>query len=62
MVCISTKRPSVRLIIMQAQRVLVGSYSEVVLVCMYVCLPETGLRLKYTGLRIVSYLLGTCCS
>ena len=31
-----------------------GPYSEVVLVCMYVCMSvRNGLRLKYTSLRIV---------
>ena len=34
---------------MQAQRALVGFLSEVV----FLCLSVTGLRLKYTGLRIV---------
>ena len=29
-----------------------GPYSEVVLVCMYVCLSVTGLRLKYASLRM----------
>ena len=46
---------------MQAGRALVGTSSEVVLVCMYVCmyvcmhvcLSVTGLRLKCTGLCIV---------
>ena len=38
---------------MQAWRALVGTWSEVVFVCMYVCLSVTGLRLKYTGLCIV---------
>ena len=37
----------------QVRRVLVGSYSEVV----FVCLSVTGLGLKYTGLGI--YLFGT---
>ena len=46
---------SVRLIIVQARRALVGPQSEVVLVCLFVCLSVTGLRLKYmyTGLCIV---------
>ena len=39
---------SVRLIIVQARRALVGTQSEVVFIC-----TVTGLRLKYTGLRIV---------
>ena len=43
------ERLSVRHIIVQARLVLVGSLSEVV----FVCLSVTGLRLKYTGLRIV---------
>ena len=47
------KRLSVRLIIMQVRWALVGSQSEVVLVCMSI----TGLRLKYTGLCIVYVLL-----
>ena len=47
---------------MQAQRALVGPQSEVVLVCMYVCMFVTGLRLKYTGLCIVYVPFGTCCS
>ena len=37
-----------------------GPYSEVVLVCMYVCLSVTGLRLKCTSLRIVYVPSGTC--
>ena len=45
---------------MQAQRALVGPQSEVVLVCMYVCLFVTGLQLKYTGLCIVYVLFATC--
>ena len=40
---------------MRARRALMGPYSEVVLVCMYVCLSVTGLRLKYTGLRMCMY-------
>ena len=42
---------SVRHIIVRARRArraLMEPYSEVVLVCMYVCLSVTGLRLKYT--------------
>ena len=42
---------SVRLIIVQVQRALVGSLSEVVLVSMSVC--YTDLWLKYTGLGIL---------
>ena len=45
---------------MRARRALMGPYSEVVLVCMYVCLSVTGLRLKYTSLRIVYVPSGTC--
>ena len=41
---------------MQAQQVLVGSLSEVV----FVCLSVTGIRLKYTGLRIVYVSCSTC--
>ena len=41
---------------MQARRALVGSLSEVVLVCLSV----TGLRLKYTGLSIVYVSCSTC--
>ena len=47
---------------MRARRVLMGPYSEVVLVCMYVCLSVTGLRLKYTSLHIVYVPSGTCLS
>ena len=51
---------------MRAQRALMGPYSEVVLVCMYVCIyvcmSVTGLRLKYTSLRIVYVPSGTCLS
>ena len=45
-----------RLIIVQAQRALVGSLFEVV----FVCLSVTGLRLKYTGLRIVYVSCSMC--
>ena len=41
---------------MQAQRALVGSLFEVV----FVCLSVTGLRLKYTGLRIVYVSCSMC--
>ena len=41
---------------MQAWQALVGSLSEVV----FVCLSVTGLRLKYTGLRIVYVSCSTC--
>ena len=41
---------------MQAQLVLVGSLSEVVFVCLFVM----GLRLKYTGLRIVYVSCSMC--
>ena len=41
-------------------RALMGPYSEVVLVCMYVCLSVTGLRLKYTSLHIVYVPSDTC--
>ena len=47
---------SMRLIIVQARRALVGSLSEVV----FVCLSVTGLRLKYTSLRIVYVSCSTC--
>ena len=49
------ERLSVRHIIVRARRALMGPYSEVVLVCMYVCLSVTGLRLKYTSLRMCMY-------
>ena len=45
---------------MRARWALMGPYSEVVLVCMYVCLSVTGLRLKCTSLRIVYVPSGTC--
>ena len=49
---------------MRARWALMGPYSEVVLVCMYVCMyvcmSVTGLRLKYTSLRIVYVPSGTC--
>ena len=48
------ERLSVRLIIMQAQRAIVGSLSEVVFVCL------SGLQLKYTGLRIVYVSCSMC--
>ena len=41
---------------MQARRALVGSLSEVALVCLSVM----GLRLKYMGLRIVYVSCSTC--
>ena len=41
---------------MQTRWALVGSLSEVV----FVCLSVTGLRLKYTGFRIVYVSCGTC--
>ena len=56
------ERLSVRHIIVRARRALMGPYSEVVLVCMYVCLSVTGLRLKYTSLRIVYVPSGMCSS
>ena len=54
------ERLGVRLIIVQAWRAVVGPWSEVVLVCMYVCMSVTGLRLKYTGLCIVYVPFGMC--
>ena len=51
-----------RHIIVRTQRALMGPYSEVVLVCMYVCMCVTGLQLKYTSLRIVYVPSGTCLS
>ena len=54
---------SVRHIIVRVRRALMGLLSEVVLVCMYVCMyvcqSVTGLRLKYTSLRIVYVPSGT---
>ena len=50
------ERLSMRLIIVQARRALVGSLSEVV----FVCLSVMGLRLKYTSLRIVYVSCSTC--
>ena len=41
---------------MQVRRALVGSLSEIV----FVCLSVTGLRLKYTGLRVVYVSCSTC--
>ena len=51
MLFLIAERLSVRLIIVQVQRALVGSLSEVVLVSMSVC--YTDLWLKYTGLGIL---------
>ena len=47
---------------MRAWWVLMGPYSEVVVVCMYVCQSVTGLRPKYTSLRIVYVPSGMCLS
>ena len=54
------ERLSVRHIIVRARRALMGYKSEVMLVCMHVCLSVTGLRLKYTSLRMVYVPSGTC--
>ena len=50
------ERLSLRLIIVQAQQALVGSFSEVV----FVCLSVTGLRWKCMGLRIVHISCSMC--
>ena len=42
-----------RLIIVLVRQVLVGSLSELVFVCTYVCMSVTGLWLKYTSLCLV---------
>ena len=59
------ERLSVRHIIVRARRALMGLILRLCLyvcmyVCMYVCLSVTGLRLKYTSLRIVYVPSGTC--